>query len=150
MAKNRQNTCNIYEESHKQLLMKVLVENIMTYKIVSISPDADLKKAAKIMRTYDIGCLIALRKGKVAGIITERDMVDFLALSKKKAIDVKVAAVMTKKVITVRSSATIEEAVYLMVKHKIKKLPVVDRGKLVGIVTQTDMIETIKRIVPTK
>lgn len=113
------------------------VKEIMK-KAATASPKATVKEAAKTMVNQSIGSLIVVEKGKLVGIITERDILKYVATSAKP--NAPVSKVMSKNVKTVASNSDIEEAAAIMTQNKIKKLPVVDRGKLVGIVTATDLV----------
>ena len=100
-----------------------------------ISPGLTVKEAADIMSKEAIGSLVIISNGKVAGIITERDILRNIKRSKEK-----VDKVMSKNVISVEDTDTIERAAEIMTASKIKRLPVTRQGKLVGIITATDLI----------
>jgi len=112
--------------------MKVL--DIM-HDVKVISPGLTVKEAADIMSKEAIGSLVIISNGKVAGIITERDILRNIKRSKEK-----VDKVMSKNVISVEDTDTIERAAEIMTASKIKRLPVTRQGKLVGIITATDLI----------
>jgi len=117
----------------------MLVRDVMNRNVITASEDINLKDAAKKMYNNKIGSLVVVRKNKLVGIITQTDVIK--AISEDREIETTlVADIMNKNVITVEPSKTIEEAVNLMTEHKIKKLPVVDGGKLVGIITASDII----------
>ena len=103
---------------------------------------ASVKDAARIMNKHSIGSLIIFdeKKKSIAGIITERDILEKVTADDKIASKIKVDDIMTKNVISISPEAYIDDAVYLFIQHKIKKLPVVENGELVGIVTSTDLI----------
>ena len=99
-----------------------------------VEKDITLKEAAKIMKEKKIGSLIYLVNEKVKGIITEGDLTrDF---GKQE----KITQVMKPTVIIVEVNESVENAVELMKANKIKRLPVLSNGKLVGIITSTDII----------
>jgi CBS domain-containing protein len=114
----------------------------------TISQDANVKEAAKLMNKHRIGSLVVVdeKKKSVAGIITERDILEKVTAENKLASKVKVDDIMTKKVITIGPDKLIDDAVYLLIHHKIKKLPVVENGELKGIVTSTDLITNAEEI----
>ena len=122
------------------------VTSIMTYNPVTIGPGESVKSATIKMRTNDIGSLVVMENGKIAGIITERDIVNCVAFSEKKATDVLVEDVMSKVVVTVDSQTSIEKAADLMLKRHIKKLPIVDDGQLTGIVTEKDLMMVVRML----
>ena len=114
----------------------------------TICQSSNVMEAAQIMNKHSIGSLIVLddAQKKLAGIITERDIMDKVTAKNKLASKVKVCEVMTSKVITISPEALIDDAVYLLIQHKIKKLPVVDGDELLGIVTSTDLITNSEEI----
>ena len=110
------------------------VSEIMNKALV-VDDDITLKQAAKIMSDRSMGSLIIMRKESVVGIITERDVIKNVSDLNKK-----VSAVMSKNVITIEANESIDNAAQLMNENKIKKLPVMKKGCLMGIVTSTDVI----------
>jgi CBS domain-containing protein len=111
----------------------------MNKNVITVKPDFILKKAAEIMSNYHIGSLVVLESNKLVGILTERNILVAVAEGRNPELTT-VEEVMTRKVITIEPSKTIEDAVALMKEHSIKKLPVVDNDKLVGIITASDII----------
>jgi len=109
------------------------VREIMN-KAYVIDDDLSLKEASKIMSKKNVGSLVVMKKGKLDGILTERDILKNVGSSGK----VKVA--MSKNVISIDPDASIDSAADMMAGHKIRRLPVVSKGKLIGIVTSTDLI----------
>jgi CBS domain-containing protein len=115
------------------------VEDVMIKEVMTIDENATVKEAAEVMNKFEIGCLIAVRKGKAMGILTERDMLKRVVAESKDAAKTKVKDVMSSPLVVVEPSMDLEEAVRLMFQMKIKKLPVVDGKRLVGLVTLTDI-----------
>jgi len=112
-----------------------------------ISPDATAKEAAVLMSCQHIGSLIVVDKDeKVAGIVTERDIISKVTAENKIPNKVSVWQIMSPKVITIGPNDMLDDAVYLMIQHKIKKLPVVDDDELVGIITSTDIVANSSEI----
>ncbi len=98
--------------------------------------------AAKLMAKHDVGCIIIVDKtGKPAGIITERDIVDRVASKNLVPSDVKVTDAMSKPIIGVPPTTRVNEAAKQMNQSKIRRLAVIDGGKLVGILTMKDILE---------
>lgn len=104
-------------------------------KAIVTEPDISAKQAAKIMSSRKIGSLIILKKNKVEGIVTERDI-----LRNVSQLGRKVSNIMTSKVTMIESGESLENAALIMTENKIKRLPVVEKGKLVGIITATDIV----------
>jgi CBS domain-containing protein len=115
------------------------VEDVMVREVITIDENSTVKEAAEVMNKFEIGCLIAVRKGKAMGIITERDLLKRVVADAKNANKTKVKDVMSSPLVVVEPNIDLEEAVKLMFQMKIKKLPVVEEKRLVGLVTLTDM-----------
>src|SRR5256884_8277087 len=121
------------------------VVEIMTAKPVTIAAGATAAEAAKVMREKDIGSLVVVDRGNPTGIVTERDLVTKVAASDLQPSRVFVKDIMTSPVVAVHPHEEVAEAAKLMSQRKIRRLPVVEEGKLSGMVTETD----ITRIWPT-
>ncbi|MGQ9507009.1 MAG: CBS domain-containing protein, partial [Candidatus Bathycorpusculaceae bacterium] len=125
------------EEEESGISLKV--EDVMVKEVITIDENSTVKEAAEIMNKFEIGCLIAVRKGKAMGIITERDLLKRVVAEARDANKTKVKDVMSSPLVVVEPSMDLEEAVRLMFQMKIKKLPVVDGKRLVGLVSLTDI-----------
>ena len=123
------------EEDHAHLA----VEDVMVKDVMTVDENATVKEAAGIMDKLEIGCLIAVKKGKATGILTERDLLKRIVAASRDATKTKVKDIMSSPLVVVESSTDLEKAVKLMFQVKIKKLPVVDNKRLVGLVTLTDV-----------
>ena len=99
----------------------------------TISSNISLSEAAKIMSSRDVDTIIFMDKKKILGIMTENDMMENFSKGKT------VKDVMIDKVITIDANERVEDALEIMKKRKIKHLPVVDAGELVGIVCMEDI-----------
>ena len=119
--------------------MSLRIEDVMVKEVITIDEASTVKQAANTMNKYEIGCLIVTRNWKAVGILTERDLLKRVVSQGKSATRTKVSTVMSKPIIVVEPDMDLEEAARLMFKLKVKKLPVVDRGRLVGLVTLTDI-----------
>lgn len=115
------------------------VEDVMVKEVVTIGEDSTVKEAAEVMNKFEIGCVIAVRKGKAMGILTERDLLKRVIAEGKTASKTKVKDIMTSPLIVAEPGMDLAEAVKLMFQMKIKKLPVVDGKRLVGLVSLTDI-----------
>jgi len=110
------------------------IKDVMN-KVIVIEHDVNVKEAAQIMSNKNIGSLVVLKDNKIVGIITEKDIMKNISFLGKK-----ISAVMAKNVVTVDCSESIDNAALIMTERKIRRLPVVDGDKLVGIITSTDII----------
>jgi CBS domain-containing protein len=115
------------------------VEDVMVKEVITIDEDSTVKDAADVMNKFEIGCVIAVRKGKAMGILTERDLLKRVVAEGIDAAKTKVKDIMTSPLIVAEPSMDLSEAVKLMFKMKIKKLPVVDGKRLVGLISLTDI-----------
>lgn len=120
--------------------MKLTVEDVMVEDVVTISADATVLQAAKLMNKNEIGCLIVLRRERAVGIVTERDLLKRIVSESRDPMKTKVRQIMTKPLIAGEPEMDVEDATRLMFDNKIKKLPVLEDGKLVGLVTLTDLV----------
>jgi CBS domain-containing protein len=119
--------------------MSLKVQDIMVKEVVTVDEKSSVKQAADIMNRFEIGCLIVTKEGKAVGILTERDLLKRVVSEAKRPTSTKVLRVMSKPIIVVEPDMDLEEAAKLMFKLKIKKLPVVESGKLMGLITLSDL-----------
>jgi CBS domain-containing protein len=115
------------------------VEDVMTKEVITVDENETVKKAAGIMGKNEISCLIALRKGRAIGIITERDILKRIIVEDRDPEKTKVANVMSSPLEVVAFGTDLEKALKLMVRKKIKKLPVVDKKSILCLVSLTDI-----------
>lgn len=127
------------EEEKEESGISLKVEDVMVKEVITIDENSTVREAAEIMNKFEIGCLIAVRRGKAMGIITERDLLKRVVAEARDANKTKVKDVMSSPLVVVEPSMDLEEAVRLMFQMKIKKLPVVDGKRLVGLVSLTDI-----------
>jgi len=122
-----------------QLLLPVKVEDVMIREVIAINSDATVREAVNSMNKYEIGCLVVLTRGKVDGIITERDMLKRVIGKNRDVNKTKIKEIMSRPVWVVTPNTELETALYNMLRQKIKKLPVVKEDRLIGLVTLTDI-----------
>jgi len=122
--------------------MSLKLEDVMVEDVITVEEETTVKKAVELMNKHEIGCLIVLKRGKPAGIVTERDMLNRILLKSKDPEKIKVSQIMSKPLIVGKPQMDIEDAVKLMFKRNIKKLPVTDNGHLIGLVTLTDLVRS--------
>jgi len=133
--------------------MLLKVEDVMVESVITVDADATVMKAVKIMNENEIGCLVVTRRGRAVGIITERDLLKRVIGKAKSPTKTKVREIMTKPLIAGRPDMDLEDATRLMFDRKIKKLPVVEGRRLLGLITLTDvarfqpqMIKILKKL----
>ncbi len=117
--------------------------DIMTSKVISAHPDMALIEAGKLMNKYRIGGLPVVKNDKLVGIITERNIMRSVIARDKKPGKVKIKDIMIKKskLITGDKFDDIDLVAKKMTKHDITRIPVLDNGRLVGIITNRDVIK---------
>jgi CBS domain-containing protein len=118
------------------------VNDIMNANVRTVGPNATIDEAAKKMKKFRIGSIVVVKGKKPVGIITERDMTYKIVAEGK--VGAKVEEVMSKDLKTVDKDTTLVEAVKLMSAHVIRRLPVTEKGKIVGIITSNDIMKAEK------
>ena len=120
--------------------MTAPVENLMSKKVVSVDSNSTAYDVAREMLNHDIGCVVVLENKKVIGIATKSDIIREAVLKRLDPQKITASSVMTKPVVTIESGRTLSEASAIMSKNNITKLPVLESGELVGIITSTDLV----------
>jgi len=133
----------------------MIVKDAMNSKVIVAHKDISIKEAARIMSKYNIGSLIIvdekeveknkkvtenIKKVTIIGVITESDIIRKIVATGLDPASKLVKETMSKDVITIEDDEDLGEACRVMTENDIKRLPVVDKGKLVGILTATDII----------
>jgi len=109
----------------------------------SVSPESTVFEAIKIMADKNIGSLLVMSGGKLAGMFTERDYTRKIALHGKTSKDTRVREVITSKIISVGLHHSVEECMKLMTEHRVRHLPVVEGEKVIGLVSIGDLVNWI-------
>jgi CBS domain-containing protein len=123
------------------------VANFMSKELITIDIDRSLRDARRLMEKHGVSRLVVTDEGRVVGIITERDMVRRLGTHVERKLSdahVFVSAACTKKLITIEQEESVGRAARLMLKHGISSLVVSDDGRVVGILTKTDLIKALR------
>jgi len=121
-------------------LMKV--RDIMSRNIVYVSPDNNIQQVADIMRDKSIGVVLILGQDeRLEGMISERDIITKVVAFKLDPSEIRVRDIMSRNLITGNQDMTDMEASMLMSEKSIKKLPILENGKVIGIITQTDLMK---------
>ena len=112
-------------------------------EIHGIGPEARVYDALKLMADKDVGALVVLDGGKLAGIISERDYARKVILQGKSSYDIPVREIMTARVVTVQPAQSVEDCMALMTSHRVRHLPVVDGERLVGVLSIGDLVKEV-------
>jgi acetoin utilization protein AcuB len=132
----------------------MLVRDVLTPIVISVTPKTTLPEAVRLMRERGIRHLPVVEDGKLVGIVSDRDLKRAMA-SPATSLEVHeltyllnrlaVGEIMTRTVITIGAMFPVEEAARLMVMEKVSALPVTDADRLIGIVTETDVLDLFVR-----
>ncbi len=116
------------------------VKEIMSHTVVTVSPDENAALAARLLSRYNIGALpVCNRDGKLKGMITDRDIVLRCVAVGEEPEFTKVSNIMTRRVHSISAGDTVEDAASLMAQQQIRRLPVEENGKVVGMVSLGDI-----------
>ena len=115
------------------------VKEIMNPNVVSLGPNASLKDAAELMAQQKIGSIVIVDNNEPIGIITERDFATKIMLQPYSA-DSKVSEAMSSPVVYITSNQSVADVIDIMANKDIRKVPVIDNGKVIGIVTGTEFL----------
>lgn len=126
--------------------MSTPVSNLLSNKdavLVSTTPDATVYEAIEAMVARNVGSIVVMDGDRLAGIFTERDYLRRIALEGRTSRETRVADVMTADLVTVEPATTVEACLATMTDHKIRHLPVIDDGRLVGVVSIGDCVREV-------
>ncbi len=116
------------------------VEDIMTRNVVKISPDSSVEVAARVLAHYNVGVLpVCTQSGRLCGLVTDRDLVTRCVAASDDPGKTKVRSVMTSQIISVEPQMDTAVAACLMGTKQVRRLPVVEDGKLCGMVSLGDV-----------
>ena len=120
--------------------MGQIIKDVMTSNPCSIDAEKSVAYAAKMMREEDVGLAPIVEGDKLIGMLTDRDIAIRVVAEGRNPDQVKVADVASKQVVTIDPQQDLAEALRIMAKHQVRRLPVVEEdGKLVGVVAQADI-----------
>src|SRR5256885_10252781 len=111
------------------------------HHIESVEPDAKLSVAIKVLSERKIGAVLVMSKGRIEGILSERDIVRVLGERGARVLDEPVSAVMTRKVVSCRQTDTVAGIMEMMTLGKFRHLPVVEEGAVVGLISIGDIVK---------
>ncbi len=115
------------------------VYEVMTQALATCTPETSVAHAAAIMQERDIGNVLVVEEGQLRGIVTDRDLALQALIAKDDPRQIPVSKFMTPQVITGEATWSLEQAAQVMAKHQIRRLPIVQNGEVVGIVSLGDI-----------
>ncbi len=113
------------------------------HNVWTISPDATVFEALKLMADRNVGALLVVEGEKLVGIFSERDYARKVILKGKSSREIPVNEIMSTRVVFVRPNQTIDECMALMTEKRIRHLPVLQSGKLIGLISIGDVVKTV-------
>ncbi|HXX12372.1 MAG TPA: CBS domain-containing protein [Burkholderiales bacterium] len=111
--------------------------------VLSISPEASVLDALRLMAEKEVGALVVLENERLAGIFSERDYARKVILHGKSSKDTSVREIMTSKVVYVRPEQSVEECMALMTDKRIRHLPVLQENTVIGIISIGDVVKEV-------
>jgi CBS domain-containing protein len=115
------------------------VKDVMTRDVTACEPSATVKEAAGLMARDDIGPVPVVEDGRLAGIVTDRDIVIRVVAEGRDPNTTTVGEIATKDIVTVSPDDDLEDALRLLAENQVRRLPAVEGDRLVGIVAQADI-----------
>jgi len=119
----------------------ILVRDIMAKNVKTVRTDDSVHDAVVKMNKFDVGSVIVTNNNRPVGIITSKNVLERIVEPRLDAGAVRAKDVMSSPLITVEADTTLEEAAKLMAQKHIKKLPVIDKDKLVGVLSSSDIVK---------
>lgn len=110
-------------------------------EVFAVAPDASVYEAVQQMAEKNVGALVVIKGSELVGIISERDYARKVILKDRSSRDTPVADIMTASVITVATDATVDECMRLCTNGRLRHLPVLDGGRVVGVVSIGDLVK---------
>ncbi|HEX7000534.1 MAG TPA: CBS domain-containing protein [Trueperaceae bacterium] len=111
--------------------------------VYTVSPDDTVFRALEVMAEHDVGALVVVDDGTVVGVFSERDYARKVILLGRGSRDLEVRVVMTGQVVTVGPEQTVVDCMRLMTDHRVRHLPVLEDGRLAGIVSIGDVVKAV-------
>lgn len=131
-----------------EIRSRMLVKDVMTSPVVTVDENSSADEAARLMRDNNIGCVIvSTRDGKPIGMITERDLVIRVVAENIQPNRVMAKDIMSAPLITINADKTISEAAREMNRHNIRRLAVMYKGQLVGIISSKDILSVTPELI---
>ena len=112
-------------------------------RVLSVAPDDSILDTLKKLSEYEVGALLVLEQGNLVGIVSERDYARKVILAGKNSTDTKVKEIMTPNPITVGVNDSLKTCMETMTNNHIRHLPVVDQGKILGVISNRDLLKAV-------
>ncbi|MCS7120310.1 MAG: CBS domain-containing protein [Nitrososphaerota archaeon] len=127
---------------------KMLVKDVMTSPVITVKEDTPSSEVAKLMKKHDVGCIIVTSaENKPIGIITERDLAERVVANDLKPSKISAKKIMSSPLITIDADQTISEAARRMSLQNIRRLAVMHKGELAGIISSKDILAVTPELI---
>jgi len=132
-----------------EIRSRVLVKDVMTSPVIAVSKDAPASKVAQLMAEHEIGCVVVTSEDKPIGMITERDLAERVVAKDLKPSKIMAGEVMSAPLVTIDSDRTISDAARRMSRQNIRRLAVMHKGELAGIISSKDILAVTPELIET-
>jgi CBS domain-containing protein len=119
------------------------VRDLMSQDVATVSPDANVVDAAKLIKQEDVGPLPVVENDRLVGIVTDRDLVVRVLADGRDPAATPVRDAASSELVTISADQDLDEALRLLAEHQVRRLPVVEGDRLVGIVAQADVAREV-------
>jgi len=119
------------------------VLNAKGYAVETVAPETSVYEALQKLSNREVGALVVLEEGELCGLFSERDYARKVALQGRNSKETQVQEIMTRRVITLEPQQTVEACMVLMTDKRIRHLPVLEDGRLIGIVSIGDIVKAV-------
>ncbi|MHC4890840.1 MAG: CBS domain-containing protein, partial [Planctomycetota bacterium] len=134
---------DVYDNLTGSLWVPLTARDVMSKDVITIGSDETVAPAAKIMSDNSVSCIVVVDNGSVTGILTETDFLKRVADKKKDFDGIQVREIMSAPVESISPNLSVPEAIRIMEDKHIKRLPILEKKRMVGIVTQTDLVRVV-------
>jgi CBS domain-containing protein len=118
----------------------IIVRDVMSKEVKVVRPDTTMQEVVATMNKFNIGSIIVMQADRAVGIITERDILKRMVEQCIAPETLTARHVMSSPIVTISETASVEEAARLMARKRVKRVPVINDGRVVGILTFTDIV----------
>jgi CBS-domain-containing membrane protein len=125
---------------NREIEREVSVAEVMNKTVITMDINTDIPAIAREMVKHDVGSVIITENEKAMGIITERDLVKGIVTENRKPGKVNASKILSTPLVTVEPETSVVKASEIMLKANIKRLPVLENGKIIGVVSNTDIL----------
>jgi signal-transduction protein with cAMP-binding, CBS, and nucleotidyltransferase domain len=125
------------------ITVKMLMDAKKDATMYKVSPTSTVYQSLEVMADANIGAVLVCENDQMVGIFTERDYARKIILMGRHSLDTEIQEIMTKEMITVDPEATLEECMAMMTKYRIRHLPVMEHGRLCGMISMRDVVDAI-------